>query len=133
MDFRKHLRVRFVPGVNLVPLVDIVLLLFIFFTVAPMFTGISPMKVKLPGAVTSDIVNDGNITVIISSENILFYNNKVVTLPDVKDLLSQPRNARRPILIKVDRRASVGRVVDLWNLGRSMGIERIDVASDRDD
>ncbi len=91
------------------------------------------VKVRLPGAVTSDISNGENITVIVSSENIFFYNNKVVTLQELREVLSRPQGQRRPVLIKADRRASVGRLVDLWNLGRSLGVERIDVACDREE
>lgn len=133
MDFRQHFRMAKTPGLNVAALINIVFLLFLFFIVTPLFTGQPPMKVKLPGAVTSDIVNDVDLTIVVSSENIFFYNNRVVTLTELKELLSRPQHRRAKVLIKADRRASLGRIVDLWNLGRSLGVERIDVASDREE
>lgn len=133
MDFCKTITSKVAPGQNTVVLIDIIFLLVVFLIIAPFFTGQSPLQVRLPGAVTSDIAHDGNITVIVSSENILYYDNKVVTLEEFKGILSRLEDRRRPVLIKADRRASLGRIVDLWNLGRSVGIERIDVASDREE
>ena len=86
---------------------------------------------KIPRAVTSDIINDDNITIIITSENIMYLSGRVITVDDLRAFLSRPNNRKRPVLIKADRRASVGRIVDVWDLGRNLGIERISIATDQ--
>lgn len=133
MDFRQHLTISRTSVFDFLPLVNLAALLLIFFLVAPMFSVTPPMKVRLPGAVTSDAANGDTIMITISSENIIFRNNKIVTLNELRELFLQPENRRRPVLIKADRRASIGRIVDLWNLGREAGVERINVASDREE
>lgn len=87
------------------------------------------MDVRLPGAVTSDIVQH-SITIVITSENIIYFNNKVTTLRELSELISRQENKQRPVFIKADRRASVGRIADVWDLARGLGIKRIDVATD---
>ncbi|MBF0386659.1 MAG: biopolymer transporter ExbD [Candidatus Omnitrophica bacterium] len=133
MDLRRLFKMIGTGGLDLAPLANIVFLLLLFVAAGPLFTGMSPLKVRLPGAVTSEAANADNITVVISSENIFYFRNKVVTLGELGAFLARPENKGRPVLIKADRRASVGRIVDLWNLGRGLGVERIDVASDRED
>lgn len=93
------------------------------------FTQPSAIHVKLPKAVTSDIVNDKNFTIVVTSENMIYFNDRVTTLEELKTWLGRSYDKKRPVLIKADRRASVGRIVDIWNLGRSAGIERINVAT----
>ena len=55
----------------------------------------------------------------------------VITLKELKQQLGQPGSKDRPLLIKADRRASVGRIVDVWDLCRDLGIERINIATNQ--
>lgn len=133
MDLRQYISLR-KPTVHYgIPLANIILL-FIFMALAAAFlSGGARMMIRLPGAVTSDIADHDSVTIIVSSENIFFHGNKVVSLDEIKALLSDPLNRSHPLLIKAARRASVGRIADLWNLARNLGVERVDVASDRED
>ena len=132
MNFREHLKASGRFEFNTVPLINVIFLIFVFFMLSSFFTLPVPINVQLPKAVTSDIMKDDNVTIIITSENILYYNDKVITLEELKKLLSRPDHRKCPVLIKADRRASVGRIVDVWDLGRSLGIERINVAADQE-
>lgn len=114
------------------PLIDVIFQLLIFFMLSSNFTQPSAINVKLPKAVTSDAVNDENLTIVVTSENMIYLNDKVTTVEELKDLMGRPYNKKRPVLIKADRRASVGRIVDIWDLGRSLGVERIDVATEQE-
>ena len=87
---------------------------------------------KLPKAVTSDIIRDENFIVTITSENIIYLNGVVTTLKELKLKLGQPNIKDHPLLIKADRRASVGRIVDIWDLCRNLGIERINIATNQE-
>ncbi len=133
MNFHQHFTVPGTPGFNPVPLINVVFLVVVFIVVAPLLSSTPPMNVRLPGALTSDVVNGDNMTIIVSGENVFSYNNRVVTLGELRAVLAGTQNHQRGILIKADRRASMGRIVDLWNLGRSLGVERINVASDREE
>jgi biopolymer transport protein ExbD len=79
------------------------------------------------------MANDKSITIVVTSENIVYVNNRVTTLQELRGLLSQAKDRASSVLIKADRRASVGRIVDIWNLGRNLGIKRINVATDQEE
>jgi biopolymer transport protein ExbD len=108
-------------------------LLLVLYIFSLLSTGSSAMKVRLPRVVSSDSINDENITVFVTGENIFRYNGSVVTLKDLSKILTEARGHRRRLLIKLDRRASVGRVVDLLDTARALGIGTINVVADREE
>ena len=81
---------------------------------------------------TSDIIKEESLLISITSENVIFFNNKIVTFQELNQELNKPLNKNRPLLIKADRRSSVGRMVDVWNLCRKVGIEKINIATNQD-
>ena len=60
-----------------------------------------------------------------------FQDGKGDTLKELTKTLKSVKSAGRPLLIKSDRRASVGRIVDVWDLCRKLGIERINIATNQ--
>ncbi len=133
MDFRRNIKAVSLSRIDLVPFINVIFLVVVFFLLVFVFAVSAPLNVKLPKAVTSDMVNDSSITIVVTSENILYVNDRVTTLQELKNFLSRAGSRSRSVLIKADRRASVGRVVDIWDLGRNLGIERINVATDQEE
>jgi biopolymer transport protein ExbD len=133
VDFRRNIKTVALSRIDLVPFINVIFLVVVFFLLVFVFAVSAPLNVKLPKAVTSDMVNDSSITIVVTSENILYVNDRVTTLQELKNFLSRTGNKSRSVLIKADRRASVGRVVDIWDLGRNLGIERINVATDQEE
>ncbi len=132
MKFKRNLQQQFGLGpLVITPLIDVVLLLLFYFMLTTPFAVQAGMNVQLPRTVTSDILRDENQIITISSENVLYFNNRVVTIQELKQQLTENNASRRPLLIKSDRRASVGRVVEIWNLCRELGIERINIATNQ--
>jgi len=133
VKFKRHTKVEHGLGqIDIAPLIDVIFQLLIFFMLSSSFTFQSGINVKLPKAVTSDIIKDENLIVTITSENIIYLNGVVTTLKELKRRLGQPNVKDHPLLIKADRRASVGRIVDIWDLCRNLGIERINIATNQE-
>ena len=118
--------------INIAPLIDVIFQLLIFFMLTSSFTFQSGIDVRLPKAITSDIIKEENVTITITGENVIYWNNKVVSIKELRQELSRSARKNRPVLIKADRRSSVGRVVDIWDLCRELGIERINIATDQE-
>jgi biopolymer transport protein ExbD len=62
--------------------------------------------------------------------DVIYLRGQIVSAKDLKVQLSQFAAQNLPVLIKADRRASVGRIVDVWDLCRVVGIEKINIATD---
>ncbi|MBU3958524.1 MAG: biopolymer transporter ExbD [Candidatus Omnitrophica bacterium] len=118
--------------IDIAPLIDVVFQLLIFFMLTSSFVMQPSIKVNLPKAVTSKVVQDKNIEIIISSENVTYLNGRVVTTEELKALLRQVAKRNQPILIKADRRASLGRVVEMWDMCRDLGITQINIATNQE-
>jgi biopolymer transport protein ExbD len=92
----------------------------------------SGITVKLPKAVTSEVIKEENLIITITSENVLYINDKVSTMKTLRQELQKKENKERLILIKADRRASLGRIIDIWDLCRELGIERVNIATNQE-
>ena len=133
MKFKRNIKLENgLEQINMAPLIDVIFQLLIFFMLSSSFTFQSGINVKLPKAVTSDTVRDENFVITITSENVIYLGNQVLTIKELTENLNTPAVRNRPILIKADRRASMGRIVDVWDLCRKIGIERINIATTRD-
>ena len=117
---------------DVVPFINVLFLLLIFFLLTSSLTSESGINVKLPKAVTSDIIREENLIITVTSEDIIYLGGKITTLKELAQILAKTENKNRPFLIKADRRASVGRIVDVWNLCRSLGLEKINIATNQD-
>ena len=134
MKFERHLKLeQGLRQVDIVPFMNVVFLLILFFAVSSFLTVPSKINVKLPKAVTSDVIQTDSIVITITSENIIYFNAAVVTMKELTTMLEKIKNTHRLILVKVDRRSSVGRIVDVWDLCRKVGIERVNMATTQEE
>ena len=62
----------------------------------------------------------------------IYLNNQVVTIKELRKELAQAAKLDSPLLIKSDRRASLGRIVEIWDLCRELGITKVNIATDQD-
>jgi biopolymer transport protein ExbD len=133
MKFKRHSKLEYgIEQIDIAPLVDVIFQLLIFFMLSSSFTFQSGINVKLPKAVTSDVIKEKNMIITITSENVTYLNGEIMTLKELKSHLQKSHSEeQRPILIKSDRRASVGRIVDVWDLCRKLGIEKINIATNQ--
>lgn len=117
--------------IDIAPLIDIVFQLLIFFMLTSSFVVQPGIKVKLPKAVTSEAVKFENVEVIVSGENIVYLNGKIVTTKELKKMFKQIAQRDQAILIKSDRRAALGRVVEIWDMCREAGIKQLNIATNQ--
>jgi biopolymer transport protein ExbD len=117
--------------IDIAPLIDIVFQLLIFFMLTSSFIIQPGIKVKLPRAVTSESIKSENIELIVTSESVIYMNGKVVTLAELKQLFKQVAIRGQSILIKSDKNAPLGRVVDIWDLARDLGISQVNIATNQ--
>lgn len=89
---------------------------------------ISPgINIKLPKAETSQIINSKNLTLLVSAEDIIYFKGQPVTEKELKDYLT--KNKPESIFIKSDKDASLGTIISIWDICKSIGIEKIGIAT----
>ncbi|MDD4940018.1 MAG: biopolymer transporter ExbD [Candidatus Omnitrophica bacterium] len=132
MRFKRHTELEHgLKPIDIAPLIDMIFQLLIFFMLTSSFIMQPGIRVNLPRAVTSEVVKQENVEVDISSENVIYSNGKVVTLSELKGMLKQTAKVKGSILIKADKRASLGRIVEVWDMCRDLGISQINIATNQ--
>jgi biopolymer transport protein ExbD len=117
--------------IGIAPLLNIFFLLLIFFALSSVLTSPATIGVQLPKAMTGDVIREENVVIAITGENVIYMDNKIVAIKDLKARMSG-LGKNVSVLIKADRRASVGRIVDVWNLCRGLGLERVNIATNQE-
>lgn len=132
MKFKRHIKLEHgLRQIDIAPLIDVIFLMLIFFMLTTSFTFSTGIQVKLPKTITSDTLKAENFIISITAEDVIYLNNSIVTLKELKQKLGR-LSKEQFILIKADRRSSVGRIVEVWDLCRSMGIEKINIATNQE-
>lgn len=118
--------------IDIAPLIDIVFQLLIFFMLTSTFVVQPGIKINLPKAVTSEVIRFENIEILVTSESVTYLNGKVVTMQELKKLFQQAVKKNQTILIKADKRASLGKIVEIWDLARDSGVIQINIATNQE-
>jgi len=116
---------------------DIILNIFIFFfTAFSLVYTFNPMKesriiVKLPQAdVKAPVDQKEPIIVTINSRNEVFLNNRPKTLRDLRTELQSliAFSKMRPVIVRADKSVIFDRVVQVMDVAKNAGVERLGIA-----
>ncbi len=133
MRLKRHLEIeKGLKQLDIAPLIDVVFQLLIFFMLTSSFIFQPGIKINLPKAVTSEIVKEKNLLITVTSENLIYLNNRPVTTRELVNELKTAAKENRPLLINADRKASLGRVVEIWDLCRAQGISQVNIATNQE-
>ncbi|MCM8798287.1 MAG: biopolymer transporter ExbD [Candidatus Omnitrophica bacterium] len=130
MRFRRHFEwERGQRGIDITPLVDMIFQLLIFFLLTSSFVATQAgMKVNLPKAVTSEALREETVVITVNKNNLVFWEDKTVTLKELRDYL-EGLSKKKSVLLKADKQASLGKIVEIWDLCREKGIEKLNIAT----
>lgn len=125
-------RTEVVKGqLDIAPLIDVVFLLLIFFMLTSNFVIQPGIKVSLPRAITSEVMSGENFVVTVTGQDLLFLNDKPITINELVAELKEAASENKSLLLKADTGSSLGRVVEIWDLCRELGIAQINIATNQ--
>jgi len=130
MKFKRNLCIEDAQ-LDMVPLVNCVFLLLIFFLLTSNFISQPGIKINLPKAVTSEVVQENTIVITITYDNRFYLNEMPVTLVELKSKLEKASNTE-PILIKADRDVTLSKVVNIWDFCRDLGMKQVNIATNQE-
>ncbi len=114
---------------DIAPLIDVIFLLLIFFMLTSSFIFQPGIKINLPKALTSEVIQRENLIIIITESNLLYINERLVDTEELSSRLEIAARESKPILIKADRKVSLGKIVEVWDLCRREGVQKINIAT----
>ena len=130
MKFKRNLCIEDAQ-LDMVPLINCVFLLLIFFLLTSNFISQPGIKINLPKAITSEVVQENTIVIAVTSDNRFYLNDTPVTLMELKNKLEKASHSEH-VLIKADRDVTLSKVVNIWDFCRAIGIEQVNIATNQE-
>ena len=120
------------PELNLVPLIDVLVMLIFFAFVTMQFRSAATLNITLPKVETAG-KNEfrGSVTVSIDKNGAMTYNGKAIADDQLDGLLAQVHNVDKdiPVLIRADVTTQLGKVTYVWDQCRKNGMMKISLQS----
>ncbi len=123
------------PELNLIPLIDVMITLIIFFVVTTSFNQRSALKLQLPSAQASVQTEPGEpLTILVDAEGKYFVGSMEVLKTDtatLKEAIAQVAGSRRdmPVVLRADARSPHQSVVTAMDALGQLGFVRLSIAT----
>lgn len=123
MKFKRRLEAR--AGVDLVPMIDVVFQLILFFLVSTTFAVLPGIELELPVSATAESTRTNGITITVSREGTLYVNSEEVALDGLDEaLLAVAVDGARekvPVSLEADSSVPNGSIVQILDSLRRTG------------
>ncbi|ARU32070.1 biopolymer transporter ExbD [Sulfuriferula sp. AH1] len=136
MNFQ-HRHTQEEPEINLIPMIDVLLVVLIFLMVTTTYAKFSELQINLPQA-TGDVSKEkpSQITVSVDAVGNYEVNNAAVTFSTVSNLAQVLKQAAKGspdtvIIINADAKATHQSVINVMEAGREAGLTRITFATQK--
>ena len=116
---------------DLTPMVNIFFLLFIFFLFTSSFIFQPGIRVSLPKAVTSEVIQQESVTITITKDDKLYLEDRQISQEELISRLKILAKEKMGLLIKADSRAPLGRIVQIWDMCRKEGVSQVNIATNQ--
>jgi biopolymer transport protein TolR len=116
--------------INMIPLIDIALiLLIIMMVITPMLVQ-SQLSVKLPKAKQGEAAQQGEaVEVMIDKTGKVAVNGRIVRIEDLERELTLllPRSGEKTVLVQADRGVPIQSVVEVLDVGKKLGVGKLGI------
>jgi len=123
------------PEINLTPLIDVVLLMLVFFIMTTSFSDREALEVNLPSAQTAERVDPAPLAIVIHADGTVRIDGQTVAggVSGIATALAAARRERPAqadqVRIRADHRVAHGRVITVMDEARRRGFTRVGLAT----
>lgn len=133
---RRPARQREEGDEGVIPLINIVFLLLIFFMLAGKLTQADPFQVTPPPSASTDLPEAVPNTILVGADGQLAFAGKPVELEALAEMLAGEVKTQQPVAtgagqdapplrLKADQEADAGRVIQVMETLRAAGVEKL--------
>jgi biopolymer transport protein ExbD len=122
-----------IVGINVTPMVDVVLVLLVIMMVSAVYIVSQSLKVELPKTATSDAPANTPLAVTITNQGKYLFNQKPIEESALRSEFQKAKaqSADASLVITADRSAYHGDVVHVIDLAKVEGITKFAITVDR--
>jgi biopolymer transport protein ExbD len=120
-----------VTGINVTPMVDIMLVLLIVFMVTANFVSESGLKINLPKTQSTETSTTVSLSVAVNEKGELLYQSARTTVDNLKAALTREVsfNPNTRVTLAADHKLSYQQVIDVLDIIKQAGVSRVALAS----
>ena len=113
--------------INITSLIDVLFLLLIFFMISSTFLEQPGIKLELPQAQSSEVVQQKDFTLFIDKDGGMFLNDEKIELSELEKRLKAvlPDMKDGALILKADQDASHGSVVRVMDVAKRSGVKKL--------
>lgn len=122
-----------ISEINVVPLVDIILVVLIIFMItAPMIMK-PALPIELPKGASGENLGDKNLTILISQEGGLYLDGKLVNEESLKAGVAEKLlvNPEIMAMISADQNSTHGIVVRVMDMVKTLGVKKFGISIEK--
>jgi biopolymer transport protein ExbD len=122
-----------IVGINVTPMVDVVLVLLVIMMVSAIYIVSQSLKVELPKTASSDGVANTPLVVTVQREGNYLFNQKPIAEESLRTEFrkAKEKNKDASLILTADREAMHGDVVHVIDLAKVEGITKFAITVDR--
>jgi biopolymer transport protein ExbD len=122
-----------IVGINVTPMVDVVLVLLVIMMVSAVYIVSQSLKVELPKTASSDAPTSTPLSVTVTKEGEYLFNQKTIDETGLREEFRKAKaeNADASLVLTADRAAFHGDVVHVIDLAKVLGITKFAITVDR--
>ncbi len=120
-------------SVDLIPMIDIVFQLILFFLVSTTFANLPGIDLNLPSSSTSEGTTSGGITITMEADGGLWFNSDAVTSEGLDaalasfDEVSAEERPEYPVTLEADELVTNGAIVGVFDILRRNGFQAVNL------
>lgn len=132
MTFRKK-GAKKEAAVDLIPMIDIVFQLILFFLVSTTFANLPGIDLNLPSSSTAEGTATGGITITMEADGGLWFNSDAVTTEGLDAALasfeevSAEERPEYPVTLEADELVTNGAIVGVFDILRKNGFQAVNL------
>ncbi len=120
-----------IAEINIIPFVDIILVLLIIFMVATPFLVKTGFSLQLPDASSANKITSSNVHITIHANGIVFLNKNPFTLQELTNQLKNNSaiSPDTPVVIAADKNILHGKVIAVINAVQAAGLKKVAISA----
>ena len=120
------------PRLMIIPMIDIIFFLLVFFMMSMLTMVVQKsMPLKLPQATSSKVSMEENIPITVTQDGTVYYEKEKISLGDLENRLwTKKQSGELSIILRGDAAADYGKVVQVMDMIKNLGISKVYIATD---
>ena len=116
------------PELNLVPLIDVLVMLIFFAFVTMQFKSVTTLNITVPKVQTAGKNElSGKVEIGVDKDGTISFNGRVIRDEDLHGLLAEVQRVNKdtPILVRADEVTQFKKVTEVWDACRQLGLSKV--------